>query len=800
MGAWKVPGYAEERELGRGSSGRVVSAVNEETGRPVAIKYLHESLVWDREFLTRFRAEADLLRSLDVPQVVRVLDYLEAPGQGAAIVMELVEGVSLHEMISRHGATSPEAALAVLKGSLGGLAAAHRLGIVHRDYKPENVLVDQAGASKLADFGVAVKEGRSVPAAGTRLYMAPEQWEGAPASPSSDIYAATAVFFECLTGKTPFSGRDLRHQHETAAVPVEQVDEPLRTLIEYGMAKDPADRPSDAAALMAELDELAEDAYGPDWEDLGRGELAESAAALLGLLPTGTAGGGTGLTLASTWIGRHRRAVIAATALALAVVVGATAAALVLPGSGTHSHVPPSAASPSHSSYALDSSQVVVTAAAAPQVTVSSCAKPATFSYSAALTTTAPGSVSYRWVYSSGPAGQVQTLRFPTAGTQQVSGGTVQAQAAGSGWAEVQLVAPGGPVSNKARYSLMCATPGAVTATAAARPAIASVTCGTPPPAVTFTGSVHSAKAGTVAYYWAQSDGTSTATAHLTFRAPGTLPVLPLTITPVSDTASGGATLVVTSPGKAASKLATYVVSCSPPGSTPSPSPSPAPGVHLVLTAGVSPAADNVACDARPPTFTFTGSITASQATTVSYLWRVNGVSSAARTLTFFQAGTQTVAQYPYTPATDTMRSSGVLVITSPQSVQSNAASFTLSCTSVTVSVSGLSSSPGTTQQAQCPGESRNGHATFTISAVLTTQAAGTISIDWQRSDGTTAVQDGIAVSTAGTTVTDTVTVSARSSPFTDTLQVTTPGVTGSSQPIALNVTCAGHGQGQGGD
>src|SRR5215469_9690581 len=111
MGAWKVPGYAEERELGRGSSGRVVSAVNEETGRPVAIKYLHESLVWDREFLTRFRAEADLLRSLDVPQVVRVLDYLEAPGQGAAIVMELVEGVSLHEMISRHGATSPEAAL-----------------------------------------------------------------------------------------------------------------------------------------------------------------------------------------------------------------------------------------------------------------------------------------------------------------------------------------------------------------------------------------------------------------------------------------------------------------------------------------------------------------------------------------------------------------------------------------------------------------------------------------------------------------------------------------------------------------
>jgi serine/threonine-protein kinase len=798
MSAWKVPGYAEERELGRGGSGRVVLAVNEETGRPVAIKYLHESLVWDREFLTRFRAEAELLMSLDVPQVVHVLDYLEAPGQGAAIVMELVAGVSLHEMISRHGATSPEAALAVLKGSLGGLAAAHRLGIVHRDYKPENVLVDQAGASKLSDFGVAVKEGRSVPAAGTRLYMAPEQWEGAPASPSTDIYAATAVFFECLTGRTPFSGRDLRHQHETAAVPVEQVDEPLRTLIARGMAKDPADRPSDAAALMAELDELAADAYGPDWEDRGRGELAESAVALLGLLPIGTAGGGSGLTLAATWIGRHRRTAIAVAALAVAVVVAATATALGFPGSGTHSHVPQSAALAPHSSYALDSSQVMVTAAATPQVTVSSCAKPATFTYSAALTTTAPGSVSYRWVYSSGPAGQVQTLRFPTAGTQQVSGGTVQARVAGSGWAEVQLVAPGGPVSNKARYSLLCATPGAVTATAAARPAIASVTCGTPPPAVTFTGSVHSAKAGTVAYYWAQSDGTSTATAHLTFRAPGTLPVLPLTITAVSDTASGGATLVVTSPSKAASKLATYALSCRPPGSTPSPSPSPTPGVRLVLSAGVSPAAANVACGASPPAFTFTGSITASGATKVSYLWRVDGASSAARTLTFFQAGTQTVAPYAYTPATDTLQSSGVLVITSPQSAQSNAASFALSCNAVTATVSSLSSSPAGTQQAQCPGDSQSGRVTFTVSAVITTSMADTISIEWQRSDGTTAVQNGVAVSPAGATVTDTVTVSARSSPFTDTLNVTSPGVSAGSQSTVLNVSCQG--QGHGGD
>ena len=95
----------------------------------------------------------------------------------------------------------------VLKGSLLGLAAAHTLGIVHRDYKPENVLVDTAGNSKLADFGVAIRAGKQASAAGTPLYMAPEQWQGAPASPATDVYAATAVFFECLTGKTPFSGK-----------------------------------------------------------------------------------------------------------------------------------------------------------------------------------------------------------------------------------------------------------------------------------------------------------------------------------------------------------------------------------------------------------------------------------------------------------------------------------------------------------------------------------------------------------------------------------------------------------------
>src|SRR5579862_10022665 len=102
MVSWVVPGFSQKRELGSGASGRVVAAVRVADGQRVAIKYLSPRLSGNPRFLAAFRAEAALLRSLDVPFVVRLLDYVEAPG-GAAIVMELVEGVSLHEMITRQG-------------------------------------------------------------------------------------------------------------------------------------------------------------------------------------------------------------------------------------------------------------------------------------------------------------------------------------------------------------------------------------------------------------------------------------------------------------------------------------------------------------------------------------------------------------------------------------------------------------------------------------------------------------------------------------------------------------------------
>ena len=148
----------------------------------------------------------------------------------------------------------------VLQGSLLGLAAAHRRGVVHRDYKPENVLIDGAGVSKLTDFGIAARAGDRPMAAGTLAYAPPEQFTGSPASPATDVYAATATFYECLTGRPPFDGDTaemLMRQHQSEPVPLEPVPEPLRPLVAAGLAKDPGRRPADGAALVAELRAVA---------------------------------------------------------------------------------------------------------------------------------------------------------------------------------------------------------------------------------------------------------------------------------------------------------------------------------------------------------------------------------------------------------------------------------------------------------------------------------------------------------------------------------------------------------------
>ncbi|MEV4258117.1 serine/threonine-protein kinase, partial [Spirillospora sp. NPDC049652] len=178
-GRWRVAGFEELRELGAGAQGRVVLARHQDAGTPVAIKYLDVSAADPDERerrLARLRDEAVMLGRVADPHVVRLFRFVTAP-EGAALVMEAVDGVPLARVLAENGALAPEAALTVLKGSLQGLAAAHAAGIVHRDYKPGNVVVRPDGLSKLVDFGIAVPVGEAS-AVGTPAYMAPEQWRG----------------------------------------------------------------------------------------------------------------------------------------------------------------------------------------------------------------------------------------------------------------------------------------------------------------------------------------------------------------------------------------------------------------------------------------------------------------------------------------------------------------------------------------------------------------------------------------------------------------------------------------------
>ncbi|MEU8840201.1 serine/threonine-protein kinase [Streptomyces roseus] len=417
--AWTVPGYAQVRELGSGGSGRVVLAVHEATGTPVAVKYLSDRLREDPAFVAEFRAEARLLGGLDTPYVVRLYEYVEhtaGPG-GAAIVMELVDGISLRALLKQAGQAGPEAALVLLKGSLLGLAAAHRAGVVHRDYKPENVLVSADGSSKLVDFGIAARRGTTPGVAGTPAYMAPEQWQGRPASPAADVYAATATFFECLTGRKPFAGEnfaELAVQHVEAPVPETEAPEPVRPLIRRGLAKAPEQRPENAEAFVAELEDVALGAYGPDWEERGQRKLAALAALLPLLFPSAgapaagtTAVATTTITPPSRWAPGRRGLVAGGVALVLGVLTALTysaaggeaggAAALnafatssASPGGTGPSPVPGPSASASPSSSVSPSPSASLSPSASPSSTPSPVSSPTVTPTTTAPTTPPP--------------------------------------------------------------------------------------------------------------------------------------------------------------------------------------------------------------------------------------------------------------------------------------------------------------------------------------------------------------------------------------------------------------------------
>lgn len=195
--------------LGEGGMGEVYLAADTQTKQNVAVKILAKQLTANPDALERFRREAETLRQLDHPNIVKFLDTFNHEGQ-YIIVMEHLPGGSLHDLI-KTGNVSVERARRITLELCDALIRSHQINVVHRDIKPENVLLDRNGKPKLADFGVArLNEGTRMTRTGTQVgtpyYMAPEAWEGKPLDAQADIWSLGVMLFEMLTGQVPFGG------------------------------------------------------------------------------------------------------------------------------------------------------------------------------------------------------------------------------------------------------------------------------------------------------------------------------------------------------------------------------------------------------------------------------------------------------------------------------------------------------------------------------------------------------------------------------------------------------------------
>jgi serine/threonine-protein kinase len=282
---WRLAEYSEVGRLGTGATGTVASARHDPTGTFVAIKFLSARRHGRSTPTDWFRSQVKLLAEIDNTHVARLYEYIERPA-GGALVMELVDGVSLDDLLRRGGGPlEPQVALAILKGSLLGLAAAHKRGLLHRDFRPSNVQISRSGVVKIVDFGVVPPVDSMRPGDGTPLYQAPELWDRKPANARTDLYAAAATFVECLTGHPPYppanTMAELRKAHEEAPIPVTDIPEPLRDLVSRGLAKDPAKRPADAAAFLQSVEHVANMRYGSDWERAGESMLLRRLVPLI---------------------------------------------------------------------------------------------------------------------------------------------------------------------------------------------------------------------------------------------------------------------------------------------------------------------------------------------------------------------------------------------------------------------------------------------------------------------------------------------------------------------------------------
>jgi serine/threonine-protein kinase len=254
--------YAVESRLARGGMASVYLATDTRLDRRVAVKVMHPGLAEDPDFVARFNREARASARLSHPDIVAVYDQGEDDGQ-AFLVMEYVPGATLRAVLRDRGRLTAAEALAVMDHVLAALGAAHEAGLVHRDVKPENVLVTADGRVKVADFGLAraiagnhltVADGALL---GSPAYLAPEQVRDGTADARTDVYAAGIMLFELLTGRTPYAGEHavaIANQRLSEDVPppssiASGVPAEIDALVLAATAREPDDRPADAGAL-----------------------------------------------------------------------------------------------------------------------------------------------------------------------------------------------------------------------------------------------------------------------------------------------------------------------------------------------------------------------------------------------------------------------------------------------------------------------------------------------------------------------------------------------------------------------
>ncbi len=270
--------YRVDTLIATGGMSGVYRGLDLRLDRPVALKIMDSRYAGDNQFLTRFQREARAVARLKDPGLVAVYDQ-GIDAHRPFLVMELVEGGTLRELLVERGPMPPHAVAAVLAPVLGGLAAAHREGLVHRDVKPENVLISDGGDVKIADFGLvrAIADAKITSASvilGTAAYLSPEQVSSGDATPASDVYAVGILAYELLTGATPFTG-------DTAlAVAYQRMDNDVKPpssviggvptqfpeLVLRATARDPADRYPDAVDMAARLEAIVDELALPDFQ------------------------------------------------------------------------------------------------------------------------------------------------------------------------------------------------------------------------------------------------------------------------------------------------------------------------------------------------------------------------------------------------------------------------------------------------------------------------------------------------------------------------------------------------------